>query len=270
VGFPIGHRGLETLYEAAAPGLKVTVEGERYGDTADLSLEWRTPQGALASSGNRLITRSKDGALALHTFGSFTNPDFRGNGHAARHIRADLEMLRALSPHQDTRITLRAGDADNPDTGEVERVGCYAWGPLGFDFADRKHDPDPIGYSPRIWGADEERPETDLALLQEGFDAFLQNASRKTPELRDPGLQAALRDTAQAWKHPWEIAMLDVGLKLPVEVGGRSSECNLGKAYLLSLDAPAWYGCMYANRPDTPETRVAKQLLEKSISRGAA
>jgi hypothetical protein len=273
VGVPIGIEGLKRVYAAALPGCDVDIFDFQVKAKPvphiRMQLEWIAQDGSVAAKASRAFRICDDGALDVHGFNAFTKPEFRGHAQSARLAQQELKLVRALSAHDGSRLSCRAGYATNPDSNEKERVGCYAWAALGYDFAaeEEKAGGSPVNYAPRLQGAEvEDVDATDRELLQKAFGAFLDDAAKQHPIFNDPDARQALEDIAAAWKHPYEIATTDIGLNVEVKVGDRTTSCPIGKAYLLSPQAPAWYGSVRANGA-REETKLAESLWAAAIEK---
>lgn len=117
-------------------------------------------------------------------------------------------------------------------------MGCYLWARTGlFEFDGSK----------------------PLQALKEGFDRFAARHGIAPEQAR------ALSST---WTHPYHIAIARVpGLKIETRVGNqRPRKCDIGKAFLMSEDAPPWHGFCRVNQPPGPEARTGLRALRVEVA----
>jgi len=256
-GAALTKTGLESFYDAVLPGYSVSISGENISEAGgvDFGVKWTDASGRIVATCGRQFLRDEDGSIDLHAHSVWVDPKLRGRNVSGRIADAETDLLRALSDHPRTRQTLAAGgmfDPNEPST--MQTVGGYAWAARGYDFADRSNAVSrAYEYGPRTAVHAEDDGVTGDGTLQQAhfrrwFDATLASGALKV----DPRTAAAVRVGIEACEHPWQLASFRVaGLTVPVTIGDRTTECDLGKAYLLSGQAPYWRGVLFVNERGT-------------------
>ncbi|HET6343933.1 MAG TPA: hypothetical protein VFH51_03325, partial [Myxococcota bacterium] len=211
--------------------------------------------------------RDPSGAIELHTYSAHVDPDFRGFGLTAQAEERLTALLRALSSHPDTRVTLAAGFQDDPNSGEPQAsVGTYLHATRGYLYADS------IGVTSEYFTFDDGTSfGNDKQRLSDAFDAWCDTEPtlRKDGRPATPEERQSLRGLLSACRQPFELAAFDqAGFTAEVDIPGLgSAPAPLGKAYLLSSRAPVWFGVRFVNppAPGTPATVVRLRQVSDVI-----
>ncbi len=260
-GHNITRSGLENLYGSVLPDTHAFVSNlrvDRHSGGVDFSVKWLNNEGQQVAKLNRRLARHDDGDVELYSHGCWVEPSHRSRAISAAIMQKEIDLLKNLSPHPRTRLSLWAGGMRDPKNPEnFQPLGAYVWATMGFDCA-QTHGPRsrlPKG------GANKKRcdlearehwevPDFDFAKLM--FNAWVDHGVEQGSLPDDPEVVQGLRDAAGQCHNMWALATLDVpGMKVDVEVGGRKSSCHIGKAFLLSEQAPRWEGVFLANgKPD--------------------
>lgn len=220
LGFPVTHEGLTKLYEGCLDGshcyvtdLETTPNGFEY------AVSWRDHEGEELARAVSHLARHQDGSLELHRSDVYVAHPCRGQAVNIKILEREIAMVRKGSSHPASRVTLEAGSM--PINGVPERLGTYTWARYGFDFADDY----PHGPSQLVdYGT--HRP--GRATMRNQFKAWARNHT-------DRPLTQELYKLADSFKHPWELAGLKIeGHQFPVTIGDRTSQCDIGKAFMLS------------------------------------
>lgn len=274
LGHAVSRTGLEKLYADCLPGLTpVIVSARANPPTLTYGVSWYDNDGEEIARTGRELKRHDDGSLEMHQYGVWVDPEARGRGVSAKAMVKELELLRALNDHPRTRLSLCAGYMNDPDAGAAssQRVGSYAWAKMGYDFGDN-HDLEPYwDYGPRVAAEKDDaslRKLSTVELCREQFALFVdgQIAAGNLPDR--PEVRTALREAADAWRHPWEIATFHVdGLTVPIPIGGRDVESHLGKAFLTSEHGVSWDASFFVHG-DGAGRKVQERYCERSIARG--
>ena len=247
--------GLEALYRQAVPELQWQVEDLAALPTAvTFRLTATVPRRrwyALRARPKPVyhcekeLRRHANAALELHAFAMFLHESLRGRGLVARCETVETQLLRSLSAHPDTRLSLAAGHSRNPFKlrRPIERGGFYVHGAHHYLLAEAEEVPFPAHMYDR-------QPCIDnrLRLCNLSHSWFIQAHERGT--LRDgrgqpltEGTRIDLHARIDACRTPHDFAML----RAPgVTVAGQR---GLGKAFLTSDAAPWWPGVRFVNPP---------------------
>lgn len=260
-GHNITRSGLENLYGSVLPDTHAFVSNlsiDRRSGGVDFSVKWLNNEGQQVAKLNRRLARHDDGDVELYSHGCWVEPSHRSRAISAAIMQKEIDLLKNLSPHPRTRLSLWAGGMRDPkNPANFQPLGAYVWATMGFDCA-QTHGPRsrlPKG------GANKKRceleakehwevPDFDFAKMM--FGAWVDEAAEQGSLPDDPEVLQGLRDAAEQCHNMWALATLNVpGLNVDVDVGGRKSSCHIGKAFLLSEQAPRWEGVFLANgKPD--------------------
>jgi hypothetical protein len=151
IGQPLGLDGLQALYGECLPGAHAIVtcgEVDQHKRELGFFVSWFDNAGHELGRCGRSIRRHDDGSLELHAHTVWVDEGARGQALSVKATEQDLTMLRALSDHERSCCSLRAGymhDVNKTGDGESmnEQIGSYAWANFGYDFADA-HDKRPF------------------------------------------------------------------------------------------------------------------------------
>ena len=222
LGFPITHEGLTKLYASCLDGSHCYITDLNCRNNRfDYAVSWRNHEGEELARAVSHLARHPDGSLELHRSDVYVCHECRGQAVNIKVLEKEIALLRKGSKHPQSRVTLEAGGM--PVNGAVERLGAYTWARYGFDFADNyahgrsdlvEYDNPPRGPAAKV--------------MQGQFRAWVNNHC-------DPPLADELLKVAKTLKHPWEMASLKIeGHQFPATVGGQTTHCNIGKAFMLS------------------------------------
>lgn len=268
-GEPVTRSGLSRVYSNCVPGARVCIPFMKKTDdnTLDYTVSWMDNNGREVSHLDRRMSRNPDGSLDLHSYNVWVEPDYRGRGTSARVLLNEEQLLRTLSTNPDTRLTLRAGHA-TIGWKTSEKLGTYTWANFGFDFA--KNYPYKTGFESMGYTPSEGKGEmSDLECMKEKFREWVGEKAKQ--DVLISGLEEGLVQMSKIWKHPWEISNFRIpGVKVNCNIGGQDVPCDLGKAFLVSEEAPFWNGAIYVNRADSPGLEIGHKYCEKTLSRARA
>jgi len=249
VGIPLTEEGLAKFYEGAMPGIHAmtSIKYDHSNGYVFTSGNLRNGDGERMGSILQVFTRHQDGALELNLGVIEVEPKFREKGLVPALTLRDCALLQGLSSHPDTRLTLRAAGYVPGD--QKRHFGNYVWARYGiFDFR---------------------KPEC----LPEMLGKYSEWVDKKGKELSLDGKTIdSLKALSTKWSHPSHVAEAKLpGVKFPAGVDGREPQpCDVGKAFLLSDEAPAWYGTFPVNRPLSGEAEKGRQVLLGKINDGEA
>lgn len=234
---------LGALWEACQPGshAAVSVTADPKHGAVMASIHLRDGTARPIASIMRVYRSHPDGSLELNLASIEVEREHREQGLVPRSVLAQLADLRERSDHPDSRITLRASGFT---PGVAKRTyGNYVWASYG------------------LW--EFSKPEC-LPEQQAAYARWVDGQPGLSPDLR-----SQLKDLSRSWQHPHDIATTSLpGLTFPVSLdGGPPRACEAGKAYLLSEEAPAWYGVCYVNRPPTRQALAGLAGLEAKLAR---
>lgn len=254
LGFPISHEGLTRLYQSCLEGSHCYITDVRTSrGRFDYAVSWRDHEGEELARAESHVARHKDGSLELHRSDVYVAHQCRGQAVNIKILEQEIAIVRKGSKHPDSRVTLEAGGV--PVNGITERLGTYTWARYGFDFADNY----PQGRSDLVDYGSYASEEPAAERMQEHFCAWANNHT-------EPPLTGELYKLAKTIKHPWEIASLKLaGHQFPVEIGGQTSQCDIGKAFMLSEFCEN-YGAVYrVNDPQFAGQPVAKKAFTQQL-----
>ena len=260
LGLPLTHEGLTNVYAPCLPDSQCFVtDFECQQDRFKYRVSWRDLEGRELAHAISRVARHPGGSLELHRSDVFVVPECRGQAVSVKILQQEMSLLRQASVHPDSRITLEAGWATVE--GQIQRLGAYTWAHYGFDFADAY----PQGKSHLcVYDCDcspayQELP--DAQLMGKQFQAWVEHHYRDQPKVA-----AALEVAGKSVQHPWEMANLALpGHKIPVQVAGKSAECNIGKAFLLSEFCSNWSGVFRVNDPKFAGQPVAEGVFHQQV-----
>ena len=278
VGQPLSLDGLQALYGECLPGAHAVVTcAEVDKDQAEVGwfVSWLDHSGHELGRTGRSIRRHDDGSLELHAHTVWVDEGARGQALSVKATEQDITMLKALSDHERSCCSLRAGhmhDVNKTDRDHEpnQQIGSYAWANFGYDFADA-HDKRPFfNYGARVGESEpwESLKLTTLELCKQQFDLFLDDAVKDGQLPDDAKLLQSLKDAAATWEHPWEIASFTIpGLSIKRQIGEREAEMHLGKAFLTSEHAVNWDGVFFVNAPQDAGMDVREQYFERNVTK---
>jgi hypothetical protein len=252
-GHPVTRAGLEQLYASVLPDTHVFISDvtvDRYSGSVELSVDWLDNDGDVVARLNRRLAKHQDGDLELYSHGCWVEPSHRSRAVSAAVMQREVELLSSLSAHPRTRLSLWAGGMKDPNNpSDFQPLGVYVWATMGFDCAQNHAGRSRLSRSGGKSRCDHElknkdlQKKTDFELSKHMFEVWVDAAAERGELPRDPGALADLKRAAGLCKNMWSLATLDVpGLTVDVELGGRKSPCHVGKAFLLSAEAPRWEG----------------------------
>lgn len=261
-GHELTRAGLEQLYGSALPDAHVFVGNittDRYTGAVEFSVDWMDNEGAVVARLNRRLARHQDGDLELYSHGCWVEPSHRSRAVSAAVMQREVELLSNLSAHPKTRLSLWAGgmkDPNNPD--DFQPLGVYVWATMGFDCAQNHVQRSRLSRGGGKARCDVEakskelQQKPDFELMKHMFGVWVDAAAERGMLPRDPAVLRDLKQAALLCKNMWSLATLQVpGLDVQVDIGGRRSACHVGKAFLLSQEAPRWEGVFLVHdRPD--------------------
>lgn len=279
-GHNITRAGLENLYGSVLPDTHAFVSNlklDRYTGALDFSVKWLDNEGQLVAKLNRRLARHEDGDVELYSHGCWVEPSHRSRAVSAAVMQKEIDLLKNLSAHPRTRMSLWAGGMRDPNNPEnFQPIGAYVWATMGFDCAQQHG---PRSKLPR-GGANKKRcelevkahwevPDFDFAKLM--FGQWLARAEQEGLLPKDPELLAGLKEAVDKCHNMWSLATLQVpGLEVEVDVGGRKTSCHVGKAFLLSDEAPRWEGVFLANGGQENFHALAQEYCEPRIEKAQA
>ncbi|MBN9420036.1 MAG: hypothetical protein J0I12_31585 [Candidatus Eremiobacteraeota bacterium] len=251
LGFPVSHEGLTKMYEGCLDGSHCYITD--VNDTHngfEYAVSWRDHDGEELARAISHLARHEDGSLELHRSDVYVAHHCRGQAVNIKILEKEIAMVRKGSDHPESRVTLEAGGM--PVNGVRERLGTYTWARYGFDFADNyKHGvSDLVDYGSHSPGRSSMRRQ---------FKAWIQNHA-------DGPLSQELNKLADSFKHPWEIASLKIdGHKFPVTVGDEVSQCDVGKAFMLSEFCENYGAAYRVNDPQFAGKPVAEKAFASQL-----
>ena len=277
-GLEVTKEGLTKLYEECMPGTRALVSASaKYRGEIDYSVSWIDTDGKTVARIKRRVGRDDSGAIELYSHGCFTNESHRKRALSAKVMAQETKMLRTLSDHADTRLSLWAGgmkDPTNPD--DFQPIGVYVWANMGFDSAQTHgfHSRLPQGGRHRARCEHDEgrlRDLPDLGLMRKVFGLWVDQAVADGTLPDDPAIAEKLKDAADAWAATWDVSTFKVdGLTANLHVCGQPCECDIGKAFMLSGLAPRWEGVFFVNREDHPGREIADAYCRPRIEKADA
>ena len=248
-GLPITQDGLLGLYQHAAPHLTWHMDAVRCISDAGpvtFTLHADDRAGRPVFRCSKVLYEHADLALELHAFGLRVLP--RARYLIGRTEALEERLLRELSPHPRTRLTLAAGVmADLLEPAQRSFWGTYGHSLHGYQFDDAPEAAlGRVDYPPRVPGDDGSM--ADCSLLQRAFSDWLMRLQRwsrlvdASDAAVDMATYARLQARIAACRTPHDFATVgEPGL----HVLGQSA--GLGEAFLTSGAAPWWRGVRYVN-----------------------
>lgn len=237
--------GLNRFYADSMPGFHCISSVKCIPGSSDIfmSMDLRNGKGELAASRLNVLRRHDDGALELQLGMIEVESPYRGSGLVPRLIQKDISLLRGLSDHRDSRLTLRA--AGYVPGSSTRQFGTYVWARYGiFEFS---------------------KPSS-LEECREKYSSWVDRMA--AGRSLDPDTVQKLKALSHSWSHPSHIAGAALqGFKFPVSLEGEPpTMCDAGKAFLMSEDAPAWYGQCRVNQPLSEEAKEGLAVIEEKDS----
>lgn len=263
-GLHLTREALRGIYEGFIPGTTVSISDMTIEGDNDISyaVSMEDSTGREVSHLERRMLRRDDGSIELHSYNVWVKQDCRGSGISAKTLLSEIRFLRTVSQNPNTRITLRAGEADG------QKLGVYTWANFGYDFAGLY--PYPTASTLMSYGTERAEGDngklTDLELMKKQFGKWLKAKVRKGSIHQE--LLKPLLEVSELWKHPWEISNLRIPeLKIPCKIGDKMVLSDIGKAFLTSSMAPMWDGVVFVNRPDFKGCDIGLKYCEKTLER---
>ena len=239
LGIPFTPEGISRYFQGCLSGCHAatTLKANRETGQVVLTVSLLSPAGDPAAGFMTSLIRKKDGSLELHRGVIRVEPDFRGHHITDKITHCDIALVRGLSTHPESMMSLRAASYD-PAAAEIQ-FGSYVWARNGLF----------------------ECSSEEMDRLRGGFFHWLDCRTELNFEQR-----SAARQLAQRWTTPYQVARSVLpGQTFAVDLEGRHSRCQLGKAFLLSDRCPAWFGTCKVNQPASPE---ACQGLARVLGHG--
>lgn len=261
LNIPITLEGLTNFYSDCFPGAKVSIPvALKFRDNAfEYTVSAMDNSGKEVGTISRYFMFHKDGSLELKHFNGWINPEYRGKGISARVMLKEMGLLKQISKHPDTRMTLYAAYGINVtdwDREKPQKLGTYTWANFGFDFADK--------YECGEKNKKETLPQIERMKLK--FSEWVEEAvkQKKIPQ----ELSNSLIDASKEWRYPWDISNFRVpGLKINSSIGGKNVPCDIGKTFLTSDFAPEWPGIWLVNKSDFPGKEIGLSYCGKTIDK---
>ena len=258
LGFPITHEGLTKLYASCLEGSHCYItDVDCRSNRFEYAVSWRNHEGEELARAVSDLARHEDGSLELHRSNVYVCHECRGQALNIKVLEKEIALVRKGSKHPESRVTLEAGGM--PVNGSVERLGTYTWARYGFDFADNY----PHGRS-QLVEYDNSSSGPAAGVMQKQFRAWVKNHC-------DPPLAEALHKVGKTLKHPWEMASLKIeGHQFPVEVAGETTQCHIGKAFMLSEFCSNYGAAFRVNDPQFAGKPVADKAFAQQLSTAQA
>lgn len=271
-GAKVTKSALTELYASCLEGTRVRLSVSENKGVFEYTVAWVNNLQDTVATMRRKLVRHENGALELYGHGAWVDPEQRSRGLSAHVMKQEARLLSSLSSHPETRLSLWTGGVTNPKKrSEFQAVGVYLWAALGFQLACANGIRSALGANkdrarcPGDEGA--VRELDDLALLRRQFGAFLDRLATDGPLAGQTALIDKLKKASETWRDPFELAHLVVdGLRIETKVGDAVAANELGKAFLLSPEAPRWEGVFFVNRADTSSSRIAASRIERALS----
>jgi hypothetical protein len=266
--FAVSRQALARLYGACLPGTEAVVRfhSDLHSGGLEYTVDFVDRTGKSVAEMARSLVRHDDGSLELHRCGAWVDPEYRSRALSVEVMSQEIDMLKALScglpetARKRTRITLAAGPASDINGVEgSQALGAYTWAQLGFDYADAWNAVSTVwDYGSRLGlgRPDDGRPDRELQL-----SSFRNWLSSMVSAKRLPLTPSQLDDVGKVIEqiqNPWELANFDLGepYRLDIELGGHTTRCGLGKAFLIAGNAPFWNGVYFVNDEGSPGSKV--------------
>ena len=227
LGVPFTPEGVSRTFQGCLSGCHAVTRLKANRDTGQvvMTVSLLSPTGEPAARFMTSLIRHHDGSLELHRGLIRVEPEFRGQHITDRVTHCDIVLLRGLSSHSASKMSLRAASFDS--AAAETQFGSYVWARNGlFQCSSQEMD-----------------------RLRGGFCNWLECRTELTSEER---FQA--RHLAQQWATPYQVARSTLpGRTFAVQLEALHSQCELGKAYLLSEKCPDWFGTCMVNQPASRE-----------------
>ncbi len=270
-GAKITKSALTELYASCLEGTRVRLSVTENQGVFEYTVAWVNNLQDTVATVRRKLARHENGALELYGHGAWVDPEHRSRGLSAQVMKQEARLLSSLSSHPETRLSLWTGGVTNPKRrSEFQAVGVYLWAALGFQLACTNGVRSTLGANKdraRCPGDEGEvRELDDLALLRRQFGSFLERLATDGPLAGQAALIEKLKKASETWRDPFELAHLVVeGLRVETKVGDGVAANELGKAFLLSPEAPRWEGVFFVNRADAPSSRIAAARIDRAL-----
>jgi hypothetical protein len=253
LGKSLTRQAVAGLYENAVPGAHANVV---YVPTRDggmsVNVSLRNGDGDSIAMLSRTFQRGEKGELNLHRGSVWVEPEYRGHAITDRTGLLEIALLRGLSDHPESKITLQAGGASGGQHDRQE-LGKYAWARAGLFGFGHKETRDGV-----------QSPAQQLEGMRQAYAGWV--ASQELSE----GVKQSLIGLSHSWDHPHDVATTSwPGLTIPVKSADEKSSrpCEVGKAFLLSEAAPRWNGECHVNAPLPPEGVAGLDRMRQRVAR---
>lgn len=217
--------------------------------TVEITVVGVARDGAPIWTAGRVFLRSREGALEIHHTHDEVDLAYRSRNLIVDGVRRELSLLEAVNSGPTARVTI-----------DAVGVGKYLCALHGFEFADET-DEGPSQRSPR-----HRDPQSDRQRLIEAGAGFIERVSARhglAPEV----MGEALRQMAAA-ETPWDLAKVELaGTPYTVPDGEDELASGLGRAYLLSEEAPAWRAALYLLPKNPAAKTVGEAFRARQTSR---
>ncbi|MBK8011491.1 MAG: hypothetical protein IPK13_09080 [Deltaproteobacteria bacterium] len=253
LGAPMSLEHLSRIFQPTFPGVRVfAVEVRLTPDAAlEITLVGVDRSGHPVFTGARTLAEGRDGSLELHR-----GLDHVVDAYQTRNITIDLldrelELLRCCDSGPAARLTTDAEGADR-----------YAYALRGFVFADETDEGPPM-HSVRALD-----PASDRHRLIEASKGVVESAARRQG-LGRIAIEAAWEQFGSA-RTPWDLARVTLPSAQPLYAEGDDGEMGvgaMGREYLLSPEAPAWRGALYAKPRDAVTQRRGEDYRRRQTTR---
>ena len=274
-GIPFTAGGFEALFAPLLPAATwVVCDAACEGPGVSFELAAIDRSGRVVFEVGIALCAWDGGALEAHTYSADVDPQLRGLGLTARGEVLQEAILRALCPHPDARLTLRAGHQHDANSGAAQPAnGALVHALRGYLFADS------FGVRSPFTGYAESAPTEELALCDAAkcarqFVLYMQTAQVIYNDGRwvPSAARQALCRQAYACTQPYEFLALGGSTVLaPAHMaGGQQQHVSVGKAFFLSGQAPIWHGVRYVNDPAEQTPAPLRALRHQSRSAFAA
>jgi len=246
----VGRDGLSRLFQPGFPGVRTYVLESRADpdQTVEITVVGVARDGAPVWTAGRVFLRSREGALEIHHTHDEVDLAYRSRNLIVDSVRREVSLLQAVDSGPTARITI-----------DAVGVGKYLCALHGFEFADETEE------GPSHRSHRHRDPQSDRQRLIEQGVGFLERVAARHGV---PGevMGRALRAMIEA-KTPWDIAKVDLpGTPYTVPDGEEGLAAGVGRAYLLSEEAPVWRAALYL----TPKNPEAKEIGETFRARQTA
>jgi hypothetical protein len=234
----VGRDGLSRLFQPGFPGVRTYVLESRADpdQTVEVTVVGIARDGAPVWTAGRVFLRSREGALEIHHTHDEVDLAYRSRNLIVDSVRREVSLLQAVDSGPTARITI-----------DAVGVGKYLCALHGFEFADETEE------GPSHRSHRHRDPQSDRQRLIEQGVGFLERISARHGVPADV-MGRALHAMTEA-KTPWDIAKVDLpGTPYTVPDGEEGLAAGVGRAYLLSEEAPVWRAALYL-QPKNPDAR---------------